>query len=30
MALLAAFAGGVLGFVVALFREFGAATPGRV
>jgi uncharacterized protein involved in exopolysaccharide biosynthesis len=30
MALLAAFAGGVLGFVVALFREFGAATSGRV
>jgi uncharacterized protein involved in exopolysaccharide biosynthesis len=29
-ALLAAFAGGVLGFVVALFREFGSATSGRV
>ena len=29
MALLAAFGGAVLGFVVALFREFGAATSGR-
>ncbi|MGB6853607.1 MAG: hypothetical protein WBG49_13565 [Thermoanaerobaculia bacterium] len=28
-ALLAAFAGGILGFVVALFREFGAAASGR-
>jgi hypothetical protein len=29
MALLAAFGGAVLGFVVALFREFGAAASGR-
>lgn len=28
-ALLAAFAGGILGFVVAVFREFGAAASGR-
>jgi len=30
MALLAAFGGAVLGFVIALFREFGAASSGRV